>query len=184
MAPIPLSLTLTGTATGPELQIPAPFTGTIQTVLDLAAVIAPPSTAANVLRGTWLPFVADDNPDPQGRVYQYQTGHSLKIGPMVWLWAYTQFSAKGNLAGPLSLKNFPYQTSRQPGFFAGVCAYFSNLEPSAAITGVTIYSGGTQREAMINCVDQGKYMNPRRLLGSELNDHSQFVMAISYPTDD
>lgn len=134
-----------------------------------------------IVHGTWTPVIGGDS--ESGQAYQYQAGHYVKIGPLVHVWAYTQFANVGTILGPLVLKGLPFPTVLAPGFFAGQCAYFSNLGPTAPLSSLLMYAGGGQVVARLFGIEQGKYMNPRPLVAADLNLHTQFVLALSYPTD-
>jgi len=46
-----------------------------------------------------------------------------------------------------------------------------------------LYMGTGQTTANIMGIDQGQYMNPRNILGSEVNAASQFIFTIAYETN-
>ena len=131
----------------------------------------------------WTPIVGGSSGE-SGQQYHYQTGWWIRHGSLVTVWSYTQFAVKGTILGTVQLKGLPLPTRNVPGFFAGTCAYFSNLAPTAALTTLTTYAGGGQVVMDLFGVEQGKYMNPRRLVGADLNDHTQLIITASYPVED
>jgi hypothetical protein len=130
--------------------------------------------------GEWTPVIGGTT--ETGQVYHFQTGHYIKIGRLVTVWSYTQFSAKGGIVGPLHLKGLPFPTVNLPGFFAGVCSYSSNLSPNAAnVSSIMLYTGGTQTVVALFGFMPGQ--NPRPLTTDDINDHTQLILSLSYPTD-
>src|SRR5262245_15809170 len=131
--------------------------------------------------GPWTPVLGGVGGE-SGQAYSYQTGHCVLYDRELRLWAYTQFSAKGTINGQLCLKGFTIPSLNAPGFFAGSVAYWSNMSPEANdVTDVKIYAGGHQSQALLVGFRAGQ--NPRPLTTADINDHTQFIISLSYPID-
>lgn len=133
--------------------------------------------------GTWLPIIGGTGGE-SGQAYRYQHGYSSKTpcGAMwlINLWGYLQLLNKGIINGTLVFKGLPYRSLGVSGFFSGSIGHFSNLAPSAALASCQVYMGGGSVQADILGVEQGKYMNPRRLVPEDINNGSQFIFSLSY----
>lgn len=143
----------------------------------------PPAPVPGVVpeRGTWVPVIGGSLGE-SGQAYSSQTGHYVKIGPLVTVWSYTQFSAKGAIDGDLLLKGLPFPTLNAPGFFAGVCSYSSNMTPAfAECSGILPYTGGAQKVVRLFGSRLGQ--NPRALTTNDINPATQIVLSLTYPTD-
>jgi hypothetical protein len=133
--------------------------------------------------GTWIPVVGGSNGE-SGQVYQYQTGTYTKFGRLVVAHAHVQYSNQGTINGNLQLKGLPYPSGGAGGgFLAGSVGFFSNLTPTADLSSMMLYMGRGVTFANIMGVDQGQYMNPRFILGSEVNPQSQFIFTFAYETN-
>jgi hypothetical protein len=141
----------------------------------------PPPTGLQAERGLWTPIIGGTVSET-GQGYSSQTGHYVKIGPLVTAWSYTQFSAKGQIVGDLLLKGLPFRTLNAPGFFAGACSYSSNMSPDfAQCTSILPYAGGAQTICRLFGFRPG--LNPRPLTQADINDLTQLIITLTYPAD-
>ena len=131
--------------------------------------------------GAWTPILGGTTGE-SGQAYSTQRGYYVRTGKLVHLWCYLQLSAKGVITGPLLLKGFPFPAALVPMFFAGVNAYYSNLSPAMANSPVIFPygNGGCSYAFLYTPVPSS---NPRQLLESDINDHTQMTFSISYFTD-
>jgi hypothetical protein len=141
----------------------------------------PPPGGVTPILGTWTPVIGGSGGE-SGQSYTAQSGHYIRIGPLVYVWAHTQFSALGTINGSLQLKGLPFPTINGAGFFAGACAYSSNLTPNAAnLTNILLYASTNASAANLFGMRAGQ--NPRPLDVSDLNPATQFILSLAYPTD-
>lgn len=158
-----------------------------QIVTMTGAVEIPDVLQATVVDRPWTPIVGADNMMDQA--YQYETGHSYRIGNFVWGTAYVQLSQFGIVlqGNVLKLKGLPWKTAYRPGFpLEGNIVYISNQHPQSTYSAGTCFAGGGSNTALlVGWQTKGTgIVNPNFMTTDDPNDHSQYIIGFRYITDD
>jgi len=137
--------------------------------------------------GRFTPTLGGDGGET-GQSYQVNSreGRYVRINELVTVNIFTQFTAKGTITGNLVMKGLPFISSGGAGaFYAASIGYMtalSNLAPHPVKHGVIGYVlGGTDYIKLLTYDDYAAALgNPTEMVGSDVNDTTQCVVAATY----
>lgn len=140
------------------------------------------STNANTLddykEDTWTPLIGGSGGE-SGQTYNYQTGHSIKVGKEVHIQFAVQFTAKGTVSGNVQIKGLPITSENLVATqFSVPTIWFSNLATNWV--NVTGYISPNTNVINITGAQAAAATNGTPLTTTDLSDTSELIGQLTY----
>jgi hypothetical protein len=135
--------------------------------------------------GSFTPVLGGSTSE-SGQTYTTQSGNYVKIGCMVHVGIYVQFSNKGTITGNLYVKNLPFAGGGGSATHAASVGYMTNLSnagtpnPRRCVMG---YLLGASTSITMFSVDDFNTVNPVQMTGTDVNNTTQLIISLTYRTN-
>lgn len=128
--------------------------------------------------GTWTPTIHGTS--GSGQTYSKQVGRYIKIGKLVYFSFDVVLSAKGTMAGPISIGGLPYTvgTSSDVDLGGGIVMYFAALAANEIM--MSCFATSTSTDLAVYGLKGVAAANPTRYQDTDLTATSRIAMSGVY----
>ncbi len=134
--------------------------------------------------GTFTPVLGGATSE-SGQTYSTQQGNYVKIGSLVHVGIYMQFSNKGTITGNLVVKGLPFAGGGGSFTHAATIGYMTNMAAGTKNpkNGILGYVAAADSRILMYAVNDFVSVNPTPMDGTDVNNTTQLVISATYRTN-